>query len=145
MLRPCYATTMPFWKRLLKATAQRGMVMACVNYNRSSRDGMWATSPHSASSGYRAEFHEGCYQKHTYPFNWRTSRSDITGYHADFHVGHGTVGEWQGRGMACVNKPLHVQERSRPVFRMNWYHNRAVVKDAQNTAHRKSPSGRKQS
>jgi hypothetical protein len=29
--------------------------------------------------------------------------SDISGYHADFH-GHGIVGEWQGCGMACVNK-----------------------------------------
>jgi hypothetical protein len=38
----------------------------------------------------------GCYQK-------QTSSSDISDYHADFHEGHGTVGEWQGRGMACVN------------------------------------------
>ena len=29
--------------------------------------------------------------------------SDISSYHADFHEGHGTVGAWQGRGMACVN------------------------------------------
>jgi hypothetical protein len=26
---------------------------------------------------------------------------DISGNHADFHEGHGTVGAWQGRGMAC--------------------------------------------
>jgi len=32
-----------------------------------------------------------------------TSSSDISGYHADFHEGRGTVGAWQGRGMACVN------------------------------------------
>jgi len=32
-----------------------------------------------------------------------TSSSDISGYHADFHKGHSTVGAWQGRGMACVN------------------------------------------
>jgi len=32
---------------------------------RPSRDGLWAPCPHSASSGYQAEFHEGCYQKHT--------------------------------------------------------------------------------
>jgi hypothetical protein len=49
---------------------------------------MWATCPPSASSGYHSEFHEGCYQKH------------ISDYHADFHEGHGTVGEWHGRGMA---------------------------------------------
>jgi hypothetical protein len=64
---------------------------------------MWATCPRSASSGYHAEFHEGCYQKHTNPSNCRTSSSDISGYNADFYEGHGTVGKWQGRGMACVN------------------------------------------
>jgi hypothetical protein len=34
---------------------------------RPSRDGLWATCPRSASSGYHAEFHEDCYQKHTSP------------------------------------------------------------------------------
>jgi hypothetical protein len=51
--------------------------------------------------GNQAEFHEGCYQKHTNPLNCRTSSSDISGYHADFHEGHGTVGKWQGHGMTC--------------------------------------------
>ena len=32
-----------------------------------------------------------------------TSSSDISGYLADFHEGHGTIGAGQGRGMACVN------------------------------------------
>jgi hypothetical protein len=64
---------------------------------------MWVTCPRSASSGDHAEFHEGCYQKHTEPLNCRTISSDISGYHTDFHEGHGTVGEWQGRGMACVH------------------------------------------
>jgi hypothetical protein len=65
-----------------------------------------------------SEFHKGCYQKHTNPLNCRTSSSDISGYHVDFHEGQGTVGElhrcgtarvnecgtaWQGNGMACVN------------------------------------------
>jgi hypothetical protein len=36
-------------------------------------------------------------------FNCWTSSSDISGYHADFHEGHGTIGAWQGRGMAYVN------------------------------------------
>jgi hypothetical protein len=40
------------------------------------------------------------YQKHTNPLNCRASSSDISGYHADFHEGHGTVGEWQWRGTA---------------------------------------------
>jgi hypothetical protein len=47
---------------------------------------MWATYPRSASSGYRAEFHEGCYQKHANPLNYRTSILDISGYDAEFHV-----------------------------------------------------------
>jgi hypothetical protein len=55
---------------------------------------MWATCPRSASSGYHAEFHEVCCQK-------QTGSSDISVFHAD--EGHGTVGEWQWRGMACVN------------------------------------------
>jgi len=32
-----------------------------------------------------------------------TSISDIAGYHADSHEGHGTIEAGQGRGMACVN------------------------------------------
>jgi hypothetical protein len=32
--------------------------------------------------------------------NCWTGSSDISGYHADFHEGHGTVGAGQGRGMA---------------------------------------------
>jgi hypothetical protein len=29
--------------------------------------------------------------------------SGISDYRTDFHEGHGAVGEWQGRGMVCVN------------------------------------------
>jgi hypothetical protein len=64
---------------------------------------MWATCPLTASSGYHAEFYEGFYQKHSNPLNCRTSSSDIYGSHAEFHEGNGAVGEWQGRGVACVN------------------------------------------
>jgi len=32
-----------------------------------------------------------------------TSSLDMSGYHADFHEGHGTIGAGEGRGMACVN------------------------------------------
>jgi hypothetical protein len=42
-------------------------------------------------------------QTHTTPLNCGTSSSDISCYHTDFHERHDTVGEWQGRGMACVN------------------------------------------
>jgi hypothetical protein len=72
---------------------------------------MWATCPRSASSGYHVEFHE-VYQKHANPLNCRTSSSDVSGYHADLHEGHGIVGEWQGRGMAWqgngMNAAWHV-------------------------------------
>jgi hypothetical protein len=61
---------------------------------------MWATCACIASSSYHAEFHEDCYRKHTNPLNCKTNSSDISGYHADFHGGHSTVGEWQGRVMA---------------------------------------------
>jgi len=48
----------------------RAMLRPCCSSEghgtaRPSRDGLWAACPRSASSGYRAEFHEGCYQKHT--------------------------------------------------------------------------------
>ena len=32
--------------------------------------------------------------------NCWASSSDISGYYAEFHEGHGTIGAWQGRGMA---------------------------------------------
>jgi len=35
--------------------------------------------------------------------NCWTSSSDISGYHADFKEGHGTVRAGQGCRMACVN------------------------------------------
>jgi hypothetical protein len=60
---------------------------------------MWVTCPLSASSGYHTEFHKG-YQKHNNLLSCGTSSSDIYRYHVDFREGHGTVGEWQGRGMA---------------------------------------------
>ena len=59
---------------------------------------------------------EGCYQKHTNlrlddlipDANGRcvklwTSSSDVSGYHVDFHEGHGTVGAGQGHDTACVD------------------------------------------
>ena len=83
------------------------------------------------SSGYHAEFHEvvirrisisdaggQCETKHRLHGLGRvvaahykkddllqcwTSTSDISGYHADIHEGHGTVVAGQGCGMACVN------------------------------------------
>jgi len=43
------------------------------------------------------------YYKKDALLNCWTSSSDISGYHADFHEGHGIVGAGQGHGMARVN------------------------------------------
>jgi hypothetical protein len=56
------------------------------------------TYPCLASSGIHTEFHKGCYQKHTNALNCRTSSSDISGYHADFHEDTALSGN--GRGTA---------------------------------------------
>jgi len=42
------------------------------------------------------------YKKDVLLICW-TSSSNISGYHADFREGHGTVEAGQGNGMACVN------------------------------------------
>jgi hypothetical protein len=95
---------------------------------RPSRDGLWVTCPRLSSSSNHAEFHENCYQKHTKPphndpylllqrvvsahhkkgdqLNCWTNSSDISGYNADFHEGHGTVGVGQGNGMGEA-RPQH--------------------------------------
>ena len=86
----------------------------------------------SSSSGYHAEYHEAVirripisdaggqsetkhglswtrkrvvathYKKDDLLHCW-TSSSDISGYLADTHEGHGTVGAGQWRGISCVN------------------------------------------
>jgi hypothetical protein len=57
LIHICHAMPMPCSNHtvLLKATAQHA----------SRVDGLWATCALSASFGYHADFHEGCYQKHT--------------------------------------------------------------------------------
>jgi hypothetical protein len=81
---------MPFRKRLLKDTEQRGMGAAWTWH------GMCDLASavqrrhvgDMAAFGFHAEFHEG-YQKHTNPLNCRTSSSDISVYHTNFNEGHG--------------------------------------------------------
>jgi len=41
--------------------------------------------------------------------NYWNGSSDISGYHANFHEGHGTLGAGQGRGMVCMNPPKECQ------------------------------------
>jgi hypothetical protein len=105
LIHTCHAASVPCHDHaVLKATSQDNGTAAwawhgvCeLSWTVQRRHG--TTCPHSAYFGYHAEFHGGCYQKHTNPVNCRTSISDISGYHADFHEGHGAVGEWQGHGM----------------------------------------------
>jgi hypothetical protein len=95
MSRQCHATTMPFLKRLLKATTQRGMGAV---WHRLSIDGMWATSPRSDSSGYHADFHEGHGRHCRRMAGARHGMCEFTR--------HGMTGKRHGRGMACVNWPF---------------------------------------
>jgi hypothetical protein len=80
-------------------TARHGHRMACVNDHRAFRDGMPTVDFFRQPRGVPGRLLSEVYLS----LNCRTSSSDISGYHTEFHEGHGTVGELQGRGMACVN------------------------------------------
>jgi hypothetical protein len=73
------------------------------------------------SSSFLSSYKESCrgtdrsFQGAIIALNCRTSSSDISGYHADFHEGHSAVGEWhdmceltrhgmawQGKGMGAA-------------------------------------------
>jgi hypothetical protein len=56
----------------------------------------------SGNETYCLRVHGLLEHKHEGNTQWISS-SDVSGYHADFHEGHGTLGAGQGRGMACVN------------------------------------------
>ena len=62
VLRPCRSDSDFSRPRLSTARARHGHGMTCVNYHQLSIEGLWASCPLSASSGYHAEFHEGRYQ-----------------------------------------------------------------------------------
>ena len=124
LIHTCHAASMPSPTMPFFSRPRQGMP---------SREGLWANCPLSTSSGYHTEFHEvviiripisdaggQCETKHRLSWTRKrvvaahyknddlllrcwTSSSDISGYHADFHEGHGTIGAGQGRGMACVN------------------------------------------
>jgi hypothetical protein len=109
--RACHALTMPFFSRPRHSTAverrpvgylpafgfirlSRGVPRRMLSeaYQSSSQRSI-LTTVQSGSSALQKDGLLNCW----------TSSSDISGYHADFHEGHGTIGAWQGRGMACVN------------------------------------------
>jgi hypothetical protein len=127
VIHTCHATPMPCSDHavLLKATAQDGRrEMACGRQarvrllpatTRSSTKVVIRSIPISDAGGQcetkrrlswtRKRVAAAHYKKDS-PLNCRTSSSVISGYHADFHEGHGTVGAGHGRGMLCVNRPL---------------------------------------
>ena len=92
MPRPCHSLTMPFFSRP-RLPARVRLLPATT---RSSTKIVIRSIPILLTT------------IHTYDckddlLNCWTSSSDISGYHADCQEGHGTVGAWQGCGMACVN------------------------------------------
>jgi hypothetical protein len=59
-----------FWGYDIMFTgAQTNLKIKAENFSETSvtTGVLWATCPRSASSGYHADFHEDCYQKHTNP------------------------------------------------------------------------------
>jgi len=111
MLCPCHALTMPFFSRPQHSTAVKrrpvgylpafgffrlpcGVPRRLLSeaYQSSSQRSI-PTTVKSGSSTLQKDDHLNCW----------TSSLYISGYHAELHEGHGSLGAQQGRGMACVN------------------------------------------
>jgi hypothetical protein len=117
LIHTCHAAPMPCSDNavLLKSTAQHGRretacgLPACLRLlpatTRSSTKIVIRSIPSSSQRSIPTTAKSGSstLQKKDDLLNCWTSSSDIFGYHANFHEGHGTVGAGQGRGMACVN------------------------------------------
>jgi hypothetical protein len=108
MPRPCRALTMTFFSRPRHSTAvERRPVghLPAFGFFRLPRE-----VPRRLSEAYHSysqrsipttvKSGSSTLQKKDDLLNCWTSSSDISGYHADFHEGHGTIGARQGRGMA---------------------------------------------
>ena len=118
-VRPCliytrHAMPMPCSDHavLLKATAQHGRretacgLPACVRLHLATTQSSTKIVIRSISILLTTIHTYDCkewQQNTTNLLNCWTSSSDISGYHADFHEGHATVGAWQrcGMGTAC--------------------------------------------
>jgi hypothetical protein len=94
------ACGLPARVRLLPATTRRSTKVVIRSIPNSDAGGQCETK--QRLSWMRKRVVAAHYKKDDLLNCW-TSSSDISGYHADFHKGHGTVGAWQGCGMACVN------------------------------------------
>jgi hypothetical protein len=110
MPRPCHALTMPFFSRPRHSTAVGrrpvGYLPAFSFFRLPRRVPRRLFSEAYQSSSQRSipttvKSGSSTLQKANLLNCW-TSCSDISGYHADFHEGHGTVGVWQRRGMGTA-------------------------------------------
>jgi len=112
---PCHAPTMPFFSRPRHSTAverrpvvylpafcffwlPRGVPRRTIKI--SDAGGQCETKQRLSWTRKRVV---AAHNKKGDLLNCWTSSSDISGYNADFHEGHDTVGAEQRRGMACVN------------------------------------------
>jgi hypothetical protein len=86
--------------RLLPATTLSSTKVLISNIPISDAGGQWKIKHHLSWTRKRVV---AAHYKKDYLLNCWTSSSDISGYHADLHKGHGTVGAGQRRGMVCVN------------------------------------------
>ena len=110
MPRPCHARTMPFFSRPRHSTAvgkrpvgylpafgffrlPRGVPRRLLSeaYQSSSQRSIPTTVKSDSSTLQKDDL-----------LNCWTSSSVISGYHAGFHEGRGTVGAWQGNGMGTA-------------------------------------------
>ena len=108
MPRPCHALTMPFFSRPRHSMSfERRPVGYLPAFSffllprRLLSEAYQSSSQRSIFTNVKSG--NSTLQKKDDLLNCRTSSSDISGYHADFHEGDGTVGAGQGNGMACVN------------------------------------------
>jgi len=112
MPRPCHALTMSFFSRSRHSTAVKRRPVGYVHAfgffrlprgvpRRLLSEAYQSSSQRSIPTTVKSD--SSTLQKKDNLLNCWTSSSDISGYHADFHEEHGTVGEGQGNGMACVN------------------------------------------
>ena len=115
---PSYAPTMPFFSRPRHSTSverrpvgylpafgflrlPRGVPRRLLSDAYQSQMQVVSVKPNTVCHG-RGRVVAARYKKNDLLHCW-TSSSDISGYHADFHEGHITIGAGQGRAMAYVN------------------------------------------
>ena len=116
---PYYAPTMPFCSRSRHSTSverrpagylpafgffrlSRGVTRRLLSDTYQSQMQVASVKPNTVCHGRGTRQVAVHYKKDDLLHCW-TSSSDMSGYHACFHEGHGTIGAGQGHGMACVN------------------------------------------